>query len=93
MPPDSFAFRLGEWSDIKLSTQIRMSGEGETLIAYNMREEGRYNLIVGTSYMVLEKETSGTVSRTWKSECWFVSQHLGNALHLGFRLSTPDINQ
>jgi Domain of unknown function (DUF4956)/3-keto-disaccharide hydrolase len=67
LPPDSFAFRLGEWSDIKLSTQIRMSGEGETLIAYNMREEGRYNLIVGTSYMVLEKEVSGTISELGKA--------------------------
>jgi Domain of unknown function (DUF4956)/3-keto-disaccharide hydrolase len=67
LPPESYAFRLGEWADINLTIQIRMSGEGETLIAYNMREEGRYNLVIGTSYMALEKEASGTISELGKA--------------------------
>ena len=56
LPPDSFAFRFGDWSDIDLSIKFRYSGEGEILVSYNMSEEGRYNLIIGESHLVLEKE-------------------------------------
>ena len=62
LPPDSFAFRLGGWSDIVLTAKIRMTGEGEALVAYSMGDEGRYNLILGDGYAMLEKEKQGEVT-------------------------------
>lgn len=62
LPPDSFALRFGEWSDIQLSVKLRYSGDGEVLVAYGMHEGGRYNLIIGPSYMALEKDTQGQIS-------------------------------
>lgn len=62
LPPDSFAFRGGDWSEIQLSVKLKYSGEGEILIAYGMNESGRYNLIIGPTYMALEKDSQGQIS-------------------------------
>jgi len=62
LPPDSFAFRGGEWSDLQLTVKMKYSGDGEVLVSYGMTESSRYNLIIGPSYMVLERDNQGQIT-------------------------------
>jgi uncharacterized membrane protein YhiD involved in acid resistance len=53
-----FAERFGDWGDFKLTLQTKFSGEGEIVIGYHFREEGRYVLHVRTNEVVLVREVT-----------------------------------
>jgi len=53
-----FAERFGDWGDFELTLQAKFSGEGEIVIGYHFREEGRYVLHVRTNEVVLVREVT-----------------------------------
>lgn len=56
MNPGSFALRFGDWSDITLTVKMRYSGEGEVLVNYYFRDEGKYGVLLTNGVIALEKE-------------------------------------
>jgi hypothetical protein len=56
LTPGSFALRFGDWTDITLTAKLRFSGEGEVLVGYYMREEGRYGVLLREGLVIVEKE-------------------------------------
>ena len=48
-----FAERLGEWGDFDMTIRAKFSGEGEIVIGYHFREEGRYVLHTRTQELIL----------------------------------------
>jgi hypothetical protein len=56
LTPGSFALRFGDLADITLTARLRFSGEGEVLVGYYMRDEGRYGVLLREGLVILEKE-------------------------------------
>jgi len=54
--PGSFALRFGDWSDITLTVKVRYSGEGEVLVNYYFRDEGKYGVLLANGIIALDKE-------------------------------------
>ncbi|MBN1976360.1 MAG: DUF4956 domain-containing protein [Anaerolineae bacterium] len=59
LTPGSYALRLGDWTDITLTARLRFSGEGEVLVGYYLRDEGRYGVLLREGLVVLDKERQG----------------------------------
>jgi len=53
-----FAERFGEWGDFELTIQVKFSGQGEIVIGYHFKEEGRYVLHVRLDEVVLVREVT-----------------------------------
>jgi hypothetical protein len=53
-----FALRFGDWGDLDLSVRLRFTGEGEAVIGYHFREEGRYVLHLGNQHISLVREVT-----------------------------------
>ena len=56
LTPGSYALRFGDWADITLTARLRFSGEGEVLVGYYMRDEGRYGVLLREGLVIVEKE-------------------------------------
>ena len=56
LTPGSFALRFGDWTDITLIAKLRFSGDGEVLVGYYVRDEGRYGVVLGDGLVAVEKE-------------------------------------
>jgi uncharacterized membrane protein YhiD involved in acid resistance len=53
-----FAERFGDWGDFDLTLQAKFSGEGEIVIGYHFRGEGRYVLHTITGEVILVREVT-----------------------------------
>lgn len=51
-----FAMRFGDWGDLDLSVRVRFTGEGEAVIGYHFRDEGRYILHLRGQQIALARE-------------------------------------
>jgi hypothetical protein len=51
-----FAVPLGNWGNFDLSVRVRFSGDGEAVIGYHFRDEGRYILHLRHQQIVLARE-------------------------------------
>jgi hypothetical protein len=60
LTPGSYALRFGDWTDITLTAKLRFSGEGEVLVGYYMRDEGRYGVLLRESLVTVEREQRGS---------------------------------
>jgi uncharacterized membrane protein YhiD involved in acid resistance len=58
--PGSFALRFGDWTDITLTVKLRFTGEGEVLVGYYARDEGRYGVQLGEGLVLLDKDQPGS---------------------------------
>ncbi|MBN1304105.1 MAG: DUF4956 domain-containing protein [Anaerolineales bacterium] len=58
--PDGFAARFGDWNDVTIVTKIKLTGEGEAVVAYNQDDKGRYALFLLPGHLHLEKNQQGT---------------------------------
>jgi hypothetical protein len=56
LTPGSFALRFGDWADITLTARLRYSGDGEVLVGYYFRDDGRYGVLLRDGLVVVEKE-------------------------------------
>lgn len=52
-----YALHFGDWSDITMTLKFKFSGDGEGVINYYFRDQGRYGVIFTESRLALEKET------------------------------------
>ena len=52
-----FALHFGDWFEITLTLKFRFSGEGEGVVNYYFRDEGRYGVVFSENMLFLEKET------------------------------------
>jgi hypothetical protein len=57
MQPGGFALHFGDWSEITLTLKFKFSGEGEGVVNYYFRDEGRYGVVFAENHLALEKET------------------------------------
>jgi hypothetical protein len=62
LTPGSFALRFGDWADITLTARLQYSGDGEMLVGYYVRDEGRYGVLLRDGLVVVEKEQQGAHS-------------------------------
>jgi hypothetical protein len=53
-----FAEKFGDWGDFDMTLQAKFSGEGEIVIGYHFRDEGRYVLHMLTEEVVLVREVT-----------------------------------
>lgn len=60
LQPGAFALRTGDFSNIDLTLKVRFTSQGEAVINYYFREEGKYMLFLTDGYLRLEKEKSRT---------------------------------
>jgi uncharacterized membrane protein YhiD involved in acid resistance len=56
LTPGSFALRFGDWTDVTLTVKVKYAGDGEVLVGYYLRDEGRYGVLLRDSLVILEKE-------------------------------------
>jgi hypothetical protein len=60
LTPGSYALRLGDWADITLTVKVKYAGEGEVLVGYYLRDEGRYGVVLRDKLITLDKEQQGS---------------------------------
>jgi hypothetical protein len=54
--PGNFALRFGDWYLPTIDVRMRYTGEGEVMIQYHVRDEGRYNLVILADAVILMRE-------------------------------------
>ncbi len=57
MQPGGFALHFGDWSDITMTLKLQFSGDGEGVVNYYFRDQGRYGVVFSENSLTLEKET------------------------------------
>lgn len=50
-----FALHIGDWSQIDLQVQMRLSGQGEMAVNYYFRDENHYALVLNPDHIVLQR--------------------------------------
>ncbi|MBN2044869.1 MAG: DUF4956 domain-containing protein [Anaerolineales bacterium] len=58
----NFLIRLGDWSEIDLTLQLRFQTPNEIVINYYLRDEGHYALILLENHLILQKISEGQPS-------------------------------
>lgn len=56
MRPGGFAMHPGNWKNISLTINLRISGQGRAFLGYYTSEAGNYVLRLGEGVLILEKE-------------------------------------
>ena len=67
----NFLLRLGDWSEIDLTVQLRFQSPNEIVINYYMRDEGHYALVLVDNNIILDKITGGEPSNLGESPVEF----------------------
>lgn len=62
MEPGGFALHFGDWSGITMTIKVRMSGGGEAVVNYNVREANRYGVSLAEGRLRLDKEQDGALT-------------------------------
>lgn len=82
LSPGGFAMRVGSWSVDTLTIKLKISGEGELMIGYQLYQESHYGLVISRNRLRLEKFQPGGPAPLGNAEGAFTLSEGWNSLQI-----------